>query len=126
MKKVGVLMFILFLLVGCKKRESDFLSSVNAVKIRFGEEVISTINDPRYVSQIVDILSTAKKGKLVREDSYVLSDTLVYEFYENNQVVYTVLFNGEDTMRVFDGGLCFEMEYEGISLADWYEMVNLP
>ena len=52
MKKVGVLMFILFLLVGCKKRESDFLSSVNAVKIRFGEEVISTINDPSYKSLI--------------------------------------------------------------------------
>ena len=126
MKKGWLLVGTLFLLSGCINSGENKLSSVNRVEVRFGEEVKSTIEEPEDVEQLVVILLKAKRGNLVREESYVLSEPLVYEFYEGDQLVQTVLFNGEDTTRILKGGLCYEVEYEGISVSEWYEKLILP
>lgn len=109
MKKGWLLVGTLFLLSGCVNQGESKLSSVNRVEVRLGEEVKSTIEEPEDVKQLVDILLNAKRGNLVREESYVLSEPLVYEFYEGDQLVQTVLFNGEDTTRILEGGLCLSL-----------------
>lgn len=69
-------------------------------------------------------LTPQKRGDLVRDDELLLAPAVFYELYDGDDLVQILMFNGEDTLRLFRGGLCFEVEYEGVTLSDWYKKVQ--
>lgn len=130
MKKGWLGVAVLLCFGGCSQVASDGVSSINRVHVVLHDEastfgkVSVVINDPSSIAELVEILSTAKKGRLVRDDELLLAPSVFYELYEGDELVQTLMFNGEDTLRLFQGGLCFEVEYDSLTLSDWYEKVN--
>ena len=130
MKKRWVTVLILLFLVGCHQVITEDLSSVNKVHIIFNKQENSlnqslvVIEDPSSIEELVHILETAKICRLVRDDEVILTPAVYYELYEGDELVQTLLFNGEDTLRIFKGGLCYEIEYQSSTLSDWYERVK--
>ena len=121
---------VLLFLGGCSQIVSDGVWSIDRVHVVLSDEtstlgkVSVVINDPSSVSELVEILDTAKKGHLVRDDELLLAPAVFYELYDGDELVEILMFNGEDTLRLFRGGLCFEVEYEGVTLSDWYKKVK--
>ena len=121
---------VLLFLGGCSKIASDVVWSIDRVHVVLSDEtstlgkVSVVINDPSSVSELVEILDTAKKGHLFRDDELLLAPAVFYELYDGDELVEILMFNGEDTLRLFRGGLCFEVEYEGVTLSDWYKKVK--
>lgn len=112
---------------GCSQGVSNDISSIDRVHVVLNDEMSTlgqvsiVINDPASIAELVEILSTAKKGNLVRDDELLLAPAVYYELYDGDDLVQVLMFNGEDTLRLFQEGLCFEVEYEGLTLSDWYQ-----
>lgn len=130
MKKGWFSVVALLCLGGCSQVVDDSVSSIDRVHVVLKDEtstlgeVSVVINDPLSISELVEILSTAKKGHLVRDDELLLAPAVFYELYEGDELVQTLMFNGEDTLRLFQGGLCFEVKYDGLTVSDWYAKVQ--
>ena len=123
MKKGWFSVAVLLFLGGCSQVASDGACSIDRVHVVLNE-VSVVITDPSSVAELVEILDTAKKGDLVRDDELLLAPAVFYELYDGDDLVQILMFNGEDTLRLFRGGLCFEVEYEGVTLSDWYKKVQ--
>ncbi|MDE5977571.1 MAG: hypothetical protein K2G70_03785 [Turicibacter sp.] len=125
MKKGLICMIALFCLGGCS-RLSNNLSEVDCVHIVLQDEnstleqISIVVNDPSSIEELVNILSTAKIGSIVRDDEMSLQPAIYYELYNHDEVVDVLMFNGEDTLRIFRGGFCFDVEYKDLTLGDWY------
>ena len=130
MKKRWITVLILFFLAGCHQIINQDLSSVNRVHIILNEGVdnlnqsLVVIEDPSSIQELVHILETAKICRLVRDDEVILTPAVYYELYEGDELLQTLMFNGKDTLRIFKGGLCYEVKYPSLTLADWYEQVK--
>ena len=130
MKKRLITVLILLFLAGCHQIITEDLSSVNRVHIILNEEAdnlnqsLVVIEDRSSIEELVHILEKAKISRLVRDDEVILTPAVYYELYEGDELVQTLMFNGEDTLRIFKGGLCYEIEYQSSTLSDWYERVK--
>ena len=130
MKKIWITVLTLLFLAGCRHIITEDISSVDRVHIILNEgtdnlhQSVVVIQDFSSIQELVDILETAKIGRLVRDDEVILTPAIYYELYEEDELVQTLMFNGEDTLRVFKGGLCYEVEYQSSTLADWYQQVK--
>ena len=104
MKKGWFSVAVLLFLGGCSQVASDGACSIDRVHVVLNDEtstlgkVSVVINDPSSVAELVEI--------------------------DGEDLVQILMFNGEDTLRLFRGGLCFEVEYEGVTLSDWYKKVQ--
>ncbi len=130
MRKGLIGVAVLLCLGGCAQVASDGVSSIDRVHVVLNDELSTlgkvsvVINDPSSVSDLVNILDTAHVGNLVRDDELLLTSAVFYELYKGDELVQTLMFNGEDTLRLFKGGLCFEVEYENVTLSDWYKQAK--
>lgn len=120
---------LLLFLGGCGQvtKEVSLIDSVHIISNEGGttlEKVATVIQDPSSIEELIRILDTAKVGNIIRDDELLLSPAVIYELYEEDELVQTLMFNGEDTLRIFKGGLCFEVSYEDRTLSDWYEQVR--
>jgi len=117
-------------LAGCRQMITTDLSAVDRVHIILNEgtdnlnQSLVVIQDSSSIQELVHILKTAKIGRLVRDDEVILTPAVYYELYEGDELVQTLMFNGEDTLRIFKGGLCYEIQYQSSTLSDWYERVK--
>ena len=130
MKKIWITVLILLFLAGCRQMITTDLSAVDRVHIILNEgtdnlhQSLVVIQDSSLIKELVHILETAKIGRLVRDDEVILTPAIYYELYEEDELVQTLMFNGEDTLRLFKGGLCYDVEYQLLTLADWYQQVK--
>lgn len=106
------------------------LSSINRVHIIFNEEdtnldqSVVVIEDSSSIEELDYILEKAKVSRLVYDNQLVLTPAVYYELYEGDKLVQTLMFNGKDTLRIFKGGLCYEIEYESLTLGEWYDRLK--
>ena len=76
---------VLLFLGGCSQIASDGVWSIDRVHVVLSDEtstlgkVSVVINDPSSVSELVEILDTAKKGHLFRDDELLLAPAVFYE-----------------------------------------------
>ena len=130
MKKMWITILTLLFLGGCRQIITEDLSLVDRVHIILNRgadnlnQSLVVIEDPSSIQKLVHILETAKIYRLVRDDEVILTPAVYYELYEGDELVQTLMFNGEDTLRIFKGGLCYEVKYPSLTLADWYEQVK--
>ena len=130
MKKMWITILTLLFLGGCRQIITEDLSLVDRVHIILNRgadnlnQSLVVIEDPSSIQELVHILETAKIYRLVRDDEVILTPAVYYELYEGDELVQTLMFNGEDTLRIFKGGLCYEVKYPSLTLADWYEQVK--
>lgn len=130
MKKMWITILTLLFLGGCRQIITEDLSLVDRVHIILNRgadnlnQSLVVIDDPSSIQELVHILETAKIYRLVRDDEVILTPAVYYELYEGDELVQTLMFNGEDTLRIFKSGLCYEVKYQSLTLADWYEQVK--
>lgn len=130
MKKMWITILTLLFLGGCRQIITEDLSLVDRVHIILNRgadnlnQSLVVIDDPSSIQELVHILETAKIYRLVRDDEVILTPAVYYELYEGDELLQTLMFNGKDTLRIFKGGLCYEVKYQSLTLADWYEQVK--
>lgn len=106
MKKMWITILTLLFLGGCRQIITEDLSLVDRVHIILNRgadnlnQSLVVIEDPSSIQELVHILETAKIYRLVRDDEVILTPAVYYELYEGDELVQTLMFNGEDTLRI--------------------------
>ncbi len=119
--------FIVILLLGCTRDSIELpRERIDRVVMMMPDEKgtqtpnIKEIRTEFYLRTLLEIFEQATLEQRLRDDELMLSQSAYFIFYDGEEVVGTLIFNGADCKRLWYHWGWYEVSYEGVSPADFY------
>lgn len=117
-----VFIFTTFMFVGCSSSKPFLTEKINTKDIN-KIQVVLAMGNPKYgaeskiitdkdeIMAMIDTFNGAKLKAKVKDDDIAVSDCSTYYFFYDNNAIKKILFNGNDSERIFKDSKVYYINY---------------